>query len=163
MSHHLVFRHSETTSLGAGNWFLGIVFTLLEVDRQHVQLDHHIAAVQLIVTASNTGEVRTREGQRGTSYRISNLLSKFLSILGTGLSSAIVMVLRSTGQVCCLLSHSTIQSAQKACSHLTQSSLSDSLSTINTHSGARRGSSSTALQIGQINSSSTDPSNLLTS
>ena len=109
------------------------------------------------------GEVRTREGQTGTSYRISNLLSKFLSILGTGLSSAIVMVLRSTGQVCCLLSHSTIQSAQKACSHLTQSSLSDSLSTINTHSGARRGSSSTALQIGQINSSSTDPSNLLTS
>ena len=58
-------------------------------------------------------------------YRISSLLSKFFSILGTGFSSAMEMERRSTGQVCCLLSHSTMQSAQKACSHLDKSPGSD--------------------------------------
>lgn len=51
-------------------------------------------------------------------YRISSRLSRFFSILGTGLSSAMDMDLLSTGQVCWRLSHWTIQSAQKACSHL---------------------------------------------
>ena len=52
------------------------------------------------------------------THRISNRLSKFLRILGTGFSSAIDIALLSTGQVCCLLSHWMMQSAQKACSHL---------------------------------------------
>merc|ERR1719158_2383823 len=81
------------------------------------------------------------------SHLISSLLSKFLSILGTGLSSGTVMVLLSTGHVCCLFSHSWMQSAQKACSH----------------SGASLGSSRTALQMGHMSSSSTEPSNLHTS
>ena len=59
-------------------------------------------------------------GKRGGKFthRISNRLSKFLRILGTGFSSAIDIALLSTGQVCCLLSHWMMQSAQKACSHL---------------------------------------------
>ena len=52
------------------------------------------------------------------THRISNRLSKFLRILGTGFSSAIDIALLSTGQVCCRLSHWMMQSAQKACSHL---------------------------------------------
>ena len=51
-------------------------------------------------------------------YRISSRLSRFLSILGTGFNSAMDMDLLSTGQVCWRFSHWTIQSAQKACSHL---------------------------------------------
>ena len=123
VSHHFIFRHGEAAALGAWNWLLGVVFALLEVVGERVQLDHHRAAVQLIVTPANTVTRYRGADSTVTFYRISNLLSKFLSILGTGLSSAIVIVLRSTGQVCCLLSHSTIQSAQKACSHLTQPTL----------------------------------------
>ena len=52
------------------------------------------------------------------SHRISRRLSRFLRILGTGFSSAMEMLRLSTGQVCCLLSHCTMQSAQNACSHL---------------------------------------------
>merc|ERR1719370_2079587 len=78
------------------------------------------------------------------SHLISHLASKFFRILGTGFSSAIDIDRLSTGHVCCLFSHSWIQAAQNACSH----------------SGANRGSSSTAEQIGHINSSSTSPWNL---
>ena len=48
-SHHLVLRHSKTTSLGTGHRFLGVVFTIPEMDGEDVQLDDHIAAVQFIV------------------------------------------------------------------------------------------------------------------
>ena len=48
--YHFIFRHSEAAALGAGNWLLGVVFALLEVVGERVQLDHHRAAVQLIVT-----------------------------------------------------------------------------------------------------------------
>ena len=37
-----------------GHRFLGIVFTLLQVHGEDVQLDHRAAAVQLIVTPANT-------------------------------------------------------------------------------------------------------------
>ena len=116
------------------------------------------------------------------SHRISRRLSRFLRILGTGFSSAMEMLRLSTGQVCCLLSHCTMQSAQNACSHLRKYNLklikyfcmavlmckivfikSTNLTSGPTHSGARRGSSSTALQMGQMSSSSTEPSNLVTS
>ena len=106
-----------------------------------------------------------------------------MRILGTGFSSAMEMLRLSTGQVCCLLSHCTMQSAQNACSHLNKYYFSSyqifltewnvllliifikptNLTSGTTHSGARRGSSSTALQMGQMSSSSTEPSNLVTS
>ena len=57
-THHFIFRHGEAAALGAGNWLLGVVFALLEVVGERVQLDHHRAAVQLIVTpASHTCHV----------------------------------------------------------------------------------------------------------
>ena len=62
--------------------------------------------------------IQNVEGGKRRTYRISNRLSKFLRILGTGFSSAIDIALLSTGQVCCRLSHWMMQSAQKACSHL---------------------------------------------
>ena len=65
----------------------------------------------------------------GGTHLISNRLSKFLRILGTGFSSAIDIALLSTGQVCCLLSHWMMQSAQNACSHLIMDPL-DSLTLI---------------------------------
>ena len=48
--HHFIFGHSEAASLGTWNWFLRVVLALLEVVGEAVQLDHHRAAIQLIVT-----------------------------------------------------------------------------------------------------------------
>ena len=49
-THHFIFGHSEAASLGTWNWFLRVVLALLEVVGEAVQLDHHRAAIQLIVT-----------------------------------------------------------------------------------------------------------------
>ena len=101
------------------------MFTIPEMYGENVQLDHHITPVELIVTPTARNYVCKLGPLSREDYRISSLLSKFFSILGTGFSSAIEIERRSTGQVCCRLSHSTIQSAQKACSHLDKIRLSD--------------------------------------
>ena len=58
-SYHFIFRHSESTSLATWYRFLRVVFTLLQVHGKNIQLDHHCAAIQLIVTPNVTIKVIT--------------------------------------------------------------------------------------------------------
>jgi len=144
---------------------LGHLISILQCT--HTQSYHKWA-----VTWNNDREMEQLSSDKVSDFQTINLYSRFRSILGTGLSWGGVMFCLSTGQVGCLESHSWMQAEQNACSQLgawnekSIKSIIFSLLKLYCYCSFWKqtvitcnGFSSTELQIGQSNSSSTSPWN----
>ena len=94
--HHFILGDGEAAAKGTRNWFLWIMFTLLEVHCQDVQLDNNFTAELFIVTPLETIAMDMDNFEVIYTNLISHLANKFFRILGTGLNSAIDIELLET-------------------------------------------------------------------